>query len=94
MLIGGSTNSLYFYKRLFICLMILLDTEKIEARRSGQKDGGGESVEKRSRNVEEVLFLMDPEWCRTYTALNSTWQTISGGCEALITEKLWTGCTS
>lgn len=65
-----------------------LNTEKIEARRSGQKDGGGQSAANRSRNVEEVLFLMDPERYRAYTALNSTRQTISGGCKALITEKL------
>lgn len=49
MLIGGNPNSLYFYKRLFICLMIILNTEKREVRRSGQKDGGGESVEQEQK---------------------------------------------
>lgn len=66
MLIGGNPDSHYFYKHLFICLMIVLNAEKREARRSGQKDGGGESAANRSRNVEEVLFLMDPVQCCTY----------------------------
>lgn len=45
------------------CLMIVPNAEKSEARRSGQKDGGGESAANRSRNAEEVLFLMDPVQC-------------------------------